>query len=536
MAKTAANIRSLSSRASLQDVIKALADIKAVLRGADADFTSKVATAVEAIGVGSSDATVYPTPAVITGFTATGGFNSIILTGDRPTDEGFAYIEIYRNSEDNLATAVMVRRQQFFPIADTPPDTSLSATYYYWARSVNQSGVPGPFNATGGTQASTADEPDYILQLLQDAKWQTLTAYPVGERISPTRDPSKVFICTIGGTSGASEPDWPDVVGNTIADGTATWQYEQEVSLDGIFEWGLVGGVVKAVFKALLIGDATITNAKIANLAVDDAKIADLSVAKLLAGIIKVSNIFLGNQQRVHLDGINNRILVSDGTRNRVILGQLGAGWGIEIYDASGNVILNSGGVSASMVAGLGNLALIDQITAANIGTYMGSAAITDAYIANASVSTLKIQGQAVTVPVSTSRTSDIAVTNSIVMGDLTTLLTTPYMLLYVPGVTATVHVQIHLTLEGSILGAEDTDWDIDVYLYRQSNSGAETLIWTGRGDYVIHDITFSAGTSDNPPVDSTYQHARYIVRGHTSDRCTVKIGSSVLALGTKGR
>lgn len=33
-----------------------------------------------------------------------------------------------------------------------------------------------------------------------------------------------IYICTVHGTTGTTEPTWPTVIGNTVVDGTATWQ------------------------------------------------------------------------------------------------------------------------------------------------------------------------------------------------------------------------------------------------------------------------------------------------------------------------
>lgn len=68
---------------------------------------------------------------------------------------------------------------------------------------------------------------------------------------------------------------------------------------------------------------------------------------------------------------------------------------------ADGTVILQSGGtLDKNFIDGLGDLASVNKITPANISTYMDSAAIGSAYIADAAVGTLKIQENAVMVPV----------------------------------------------------------------------------------------------------------------------------------------
>jgi hypothetical protein len=51
--------------------------------------------------------------------------------------------------------------------------------------------------------------------------------------VTPITKNGKKYICTIAGTSGASEPTWPTTIGNTVVDGTATWTCS-EMSLPNI--------------------------------------------------------------------------------------------------------------------------------------------------------------------------------------------------------------------------------------------------------------------------------------------------------------
>lgn len=116
------------------------------------------------------------------------------------------------------------------------------------------------------------------------------------------------------------------------------------------------------------IGDAQIVNASIADLAVNDAKIANASVSKLTAGTILADGIFVGGEQ-IELDGTATQISVSDDQtvpQNRVTIGRLGAGdsnYGIQIRDASGNLILSSG--SSANISGT----FVTNLNASNINT-----------------------------------------------------------------------------------------------------------------------------------------------------------------------
>lgn len=56
--------------------------------------------------------------------------------------------------------------------------------------------------------------------------WQPETVYAVGNQVKTPSLPSEsVLVCTVAGTSGASEPDYTNVsVGDTITDGTVEWE------------------------------------------------------------------------------------------------------------------------------------------------------------------------------------------------------------------------------------------------------------------------------------------------------------------------
>lgn len=111
---------------------------------------------------------------------------------------------------------------------------------------------------------------------------------------------------------------------------------------------------------------------------------------------------------------------------NMLVNGSVAAGKidtrGLDIRDASGNVILSAGtNLAASRISGAVNIASsaensqvsingtkisatelvsrLNKIGSGNISTFMQSAAISNAYIGNAAVDTLKIKGQSVSVP-----------------------------------------------------------------------------------------------------------------------------------------
>lgn len=197
------------------------------------------------------------------------------------------------------------------------------------------------------------------------------------------------------------------------------------------------------------IHNSQIVNAMIANLAVDNAKIASLSADKLTAGSISVgqhiqSAGYIAGSAGWRINGDGNAELSNAVVRGTVyasngeftgtvkagttILGGVatsyssGSGFyagldstaykwrvgnptgariqwtgsAIEVYNSSNQLTITSGGISASFVSGLGDFAVLDQITSSNISTYIASAAIGTAYIANAAITQAKIGNAAV--------------------------------------------------------------------------------------------------------------------------------------------
>lgn len=174
-----------------------------------------------------SEPTLDPsTPPAPSGLTITGAVVTNILEWTAPAFGYFGYTEVFRSSADNLSTAVKVGQTNASLYADAIGQADI--TYYYWIRHVSKAGNVGPFNASGGTAATTS--------------------------------------------AGSAA---------TVADGAITTAKlaNLAVSTAKIAD----GAIVNAK-----IGDAQITNAKIADAQITDAKIVNLSAGKLTAGAIAV--------------------------------------------------------------------------------------------------------------------------------------------------------------------------------------------------------------------------------------------------------
>jgi len=179
------------------------------------------------------------------------------------------------------------------------------------------------------------------------------------------------------------------------------------------------------------IADGSITTNKIVANAITSAQICAgaVTAANIATGTLSASTV-INVGCCMYISGASGRLVVNDGTRDRVHLGALPCGgYGINIYDSGGNPLLTSGGINynsisgtpnlgslaclssipSTCVTGLGGLAtastvdlasqitgslaannvsglgcfatLQEKLSAANIGTYMCSAAIGAAYV-----------------------------------------------------------------------------------------------------------------------------------------------------------
>lgn len=196
-------------------------------------------------GEDSAWASVPPPDPV--GFVATGAFASILLNWEVPGYANHAYTEIWRDSaaQDETAPAFDLTRAQLVdvisngPYTDHPTATQEPRTFYYWLRHVSTSGLRS--GLSDRAEAQLATDPGYIMSVL------------LGEN-SPYNEGDPLLI----------EVDTPTTV-------------------NGVY---VPAGIY---IRDLFVQNGTITNAKIANLAVDDAKIGSVSATKITTGELQAT-------------------------------------------------------------------------------------------------------------------------------------------------------------------------------------------------------------------------------------------------------
>lgn len=289
-------------------------------------------------------------PPAITNLTATGGLGVVFLTWGQPAYSNYAYTEIWRSATDNLGDAVRIGTAITAVYAD---DVGDGDTYYYWARAVTIADVTGPFNAVSGVEGKPAHDPGYVMSLLT-IKWEVSHTYAVDEYVIPTpsAETGLWYKATVAGTSGATEPNWPGTVGQTVVDGGVTWQAIAAGTNIPPFIIGEVDGNPVVCINGDLYADGAVVARMVAAGAVTADKINVINLAAISAN--------LGAITGGSLD-INNQFIV----------------------DSLGNMTANAGTFAGSLNGADGTFS----------GTLTADAV-------NA-VDTINIAGQAVTIPAS---------------------------------------------------------------------------------------------------------------------------------------
>jgi len=80
-------------------------------------------------------------------------------------------------------------------------------------------------------QVMTTQQPGTYFNAVRPPLWLQSHVYIAGDIVHPPTENEKVYECTVGGTSGSSEPAWGTVQDATFSDGTVTWKVHNNYSL-----------------------------------------------------------------------------------------------------------------------------------------------------------------------------------------------------------------------------------------------------------------------------------------------------------------
>ena len=214
------------------------------------------------------------TPTKVADMRADGALASIIITWKNPVFPNYSHTELWRASVDDVGQAVKIQETAVESYVDMVGSGSVK---FYWARAVSTAGVRGDFNAQAGTRGETGYDPGYVRDLMTSSSWKAVTPYGAYQYVRPTTPNGYQYACLVGGRTGGDEPAWPTTVGDTISDGSATWQC---VAADARVPF-VIGtdpnGNPAVYMDTAYIEEASITSAKIGDLVADKITTGDLN-------------------------------------------------------------------------------------------------------------------------------------------------------------------------------------------------------------------------------------------------------------------
>jgi len=111
------------------------------------------------------------TPPAPTNFSVIAGLSNAGLFWNYPGDDyrGHSFTELYRNSANNITTAVLIGSSSGSAYTDYVGTVTNNITYYYWARHVNTDGVRGPFHANSGLSVTFTPNVNFLLNVLDNS-------------------------------------------------------------------------------------------------------------------------------------------------------------------------------------------------------------------------------------------------------------------------------------------------------------------------------------------------------------------------------
>ena len=163
------------------------------------------------------DLTIPPAP---TNLSASGAFQNVLLTWSLQDYAGHAYVEVWRNATNNIATAARLDTTTLNSGAVYADNVGSGQSFYYWVRAVNQNGDVGPYNSSSGTLGQTATDTSVLL----DALANSITSSELASSLTTEIDKIDDLETFTGYSSGYSGSSLLTRVGavETTASGAAT--------------------------------------------------------------------------------------------------------------------------------------------------------------------------------------------------------------------------------------------------------------------------------------------------------------------------
>lgn len=346
---------------------------------------------------------------------AFGGIGVVVLSWEHAANPYISFAEVWRAEVNNLANAVNVGSAIGRTYADYAVQDGV--TYYYWVRLINDYGTAGPYSDVAW--ATTRLRAEWVLEELTGKITSTHLFESLNQRITTGENAAvavaaqaeiisdleaqyTVKIDANGYVAGFGLAVYPTGEGGVTSafivrtDRFAVippnWDPSKKMAP---FVIGPINGVTAVGINAAYIVDATISTAAIKDAVITTAKIADAAITSAKIGTAQIGSAHIAQYlQSDFFDSAHGWRIDKNGSAQFA---------NVTIRNNLGQTVFTSGqGIDWNYVVGgkpNGALAWVNQLNRANRATYLEAAVISEAYIEDLSVSTLKIKGRAVTAP-----------------------------------------------------------------------------------------------------------------------------------------
>jgi len=170
------------------------------------------------------DLAIPPAP---TNLSASGAFQNVLLTWSLQDYAGHAYVEVWRNATNNIATAARLDTTTVSSGAVYADNVGSGQSFYYWIRAVNQNGDVGPYNSSSGTLGQTATDTSVLLGALANSITSSELASSLTTEIDKIDD-LETFTGYSSGYSGSSLLTRVGAVETTASDAATSAQLTAE--------------------------------------------------------------------------------------------------------------------------------------------------------------------------------------------------------------------------------------------------------------------------------------------------------------------
>jgi hypothetical protein len=265
--------------------------------GLDGAITARQLVAAGIAGFGTSGVTttsgkVVETPRPSTGLTASGALANIIATWDAPAYSGHAYTEIWAAAQTNAQVSAsespIIGQAELVGMTagnNFSHQLGAAATRWYWVRNINTNGLASAYNATNGLEASTGDDPAYLMAVLSEA-------------FGGTSEAPFFQIDTATTINGVSIPAGTYMKTAFIHNASISNAMIADAAIDSakIANATIVDGdIASATITGAKIGSATITGANIASATITNANIGSATINTANIGDAAITNAKIGN-------------------------------------------------------------------------------------------------------------------------------------------------------------------------------------------------------------------------------------------------